>query len=411
MNRKGFAPILVILIVVAVAIAGGSYYALRSQTTAEPITEPSGSEQENVAVDETADWQTYRNEEYGLEFKLPAGWQQIESDASPRKGGESLTFVHKDAQYGTRPKNQEIRIMILDNPDQLSYEKLFALEDSPDLVEEYYTEEANTIIDGKPAKLVYELPEFKDGPIAFIPLEDRFIVVVSPREGVFGGANSFKNFLSTFIISEPLDVSNIAKPVQQQPIDNLLDWCAEAPTPGNCYAKLARTEKNPDPLWCGGITLQNSNNSEGFYYSYNNDCYMYVASKLRDISFCDNILGAGLFENNKINDEKKCKGWVNYELALHSNDASFCEKIDKDVWFNDGYGMDTVSQLECYVAVAVKVSNQSICDDITPSKTSTGGSITKEWCYYKYAVEKKDCSLVSENSPATKAQCESAIKD
>ncbi len=118
--------------------------------------------------------------------------------------------------------------------------------------------------------------------------------------------------------------------------------------------------------------------------------------------------GTGQFEANKATDTRDCKGWVNYELALQNNDVNYCNKINIDTYIN--YGMHTVSYLDCYVAVAVKMNDQHICDKITPLKSSSGGLATKEWCYYDFAVEKKDCSLVPPNSPAPKSQCESSIK-
>ncbi len=71
-----------------------------SQPQVSPVTEPAKS-----VVDETADWQTYRNEEYGFEFKYPTGWF-IYSDRTEaqtriiqvassldRKIGEGTTFL------------------------------------------------------------------------------------------------------------------------------------------------------------------------------------------------------------------------------------------------------------------------------------------------------------------------------
>ena len=121
--------------------------------------------------------------------------------------------------------------------------------------------------------------------------------------------------------------------------------------------------------------------------------------------------GEGVYEVNKTNAVRDCQSWVNYAIALQNNDPSYCAKIDINTWINDGYDMDTASQLDCFVAVAVKMNDQKVCDKVEYSKTATGGTISKEWCYYNYAVKKKDCSLVPPNSPAPKSQCESMVKN
>ena len=57
MNQKGISSILIILIIVGVLIVvGGIYWWQKSKTN---------------SADETADWQTYRNDEYGFEVKYP----------------------------------------------------------------------------------------------------------------------------------------------------------------------------------------------------------------------------------------------------------------------------------------------------------------------------------------------------
>lgn len=353
-----------------------------------------------------SDWKDYRYESYGFEFKLPKEWQQIESDVPSRDDVEVLTFELKGAEYYSSAHNLRFFIFILENPKRLPYERLFKMENRPDLVQSYYADEANIVVDGIPAKLVYDNPDYKDGPIIYIPLEKKFITIMAPKEG----DAFFNDFIATFKLFEPLAVSNTSKPVQKKQYDNLYDWCDDAPIPADCFAKLARREASPEPLLCEKITLENSR-SEGFYYYYKNYCYTRVAYKRKDISLCENMIGEGIFEKKKLLAEKECRGWVNYKLALDNNDISYCQKIDKDIWVNDGFGMDTVSQLQCYVAVAVKVRNPQLCDKIIPSRTRTGGRISKKWCYYYYAIKKKDCSFVPKHFPALISQCEREIRN
>jgi len=77
-NQKGISSSIGIIIIVAVAIVsvGGVLAYQYIWSPAEPIEEPKAE----IPQGETADWQTYRNEEYGFEFKYPVEGYSIEEN-------------------------------------------------------------------------------------------------------------------------------------------------------------------------------------------------------------------------------------------------------------------------------------------------------------------------------------------
>lgn len=96
MNQKGLAPIVIILIVIGVLVVGGGvyWYFVRNKPVActqEAKQCPDGSYVSRIGpncefapcpeakTDETADWQTYRNKEWGYELKYPQNWNVEEN--------------------------------------------------------------------------------------------------------------------------------------------------------------------------------------------------------------------------------------------------------------------------------------------------------------------------------------------
>lgn len=80
-TRKGIAP--VIWVIIAAVLLGGGYLVAQKskskmesvETVAEQVTESTTQETTPFQIAVPSDWNTYRNEEYGFEFRYPASWQ------------------------------------------------------------------------------------------------------------------------------------------------------------------------------------------------------------------------------------------------------------------------------------------------------------------------------------------------
>lgn len=76
-NQKGLAPIIIILIVVAILAGGILAWQcgwISKTPTPTPTSTPTPTPTPTSTPDETADWKTYTNEEYGFEVKYPDSW-------------------------------------------------------------------------------------------------------------------------------------------------------------------------------------------------------------------------------------------------------------------------------------------------------------------------------------------------
>ena len=108
MNQKGISSIVIILIIVGVLVIGGLfwYYQKTLQIISQPVPQV-------TPTDETANWQTYQNDEYGFELNYPKDW-------SVDEGCQKLGTLDSDStrtcfrnSFGEPKSTDEVVLLIL----------------------------------------------------------------------------------------------------------------------------------------------------------------------------------------------------------------------------------------------------------------------------------------------------------
>ncbi len=85
----------ILIIVILAAIIGGGILTWQYFETREETKLPEEKTSEETAKDETADWKTYRNEEYGYEVKYPTdSWKLGKFGRDFRKGEREFDVLH-----------------------------------------------------------------------------------------------------------------------------------------------------------------------------------------------------------------------------------------------------------------------------------------------------------------------------
>ncbi|MFA6973139.1 MAG: PsbP-related protein [Parcubacteria group bacterium] len=76
MNKKIATEFAFGIIIIIAIIVGGAVWLSGNQKAEAPTSNVKTTQPapQPAATDETADWQTYRNEKYGFEFQYPRGW-------------------------------------------------------------------------------------------------------------------------------------------------------------------------------------------------------------------------------------------------------------------------------------------------------------------------------------------------
>ena len=119
MNNQSFSKIWII-VVVMVIIGGGilawQYFGVPKEEVRAPEEVP---EKEEVIEDETADWKTYRNEEYGFEIKYPKDCH-IEIYKNFLAAELNVAISNTKGSLYSSPEAFVFIIEVFDNPNHLS---------------------------------------------------------------------------------------------------------------------------------------------------------------------------------------------------------------------------------------------------------------------------------------------------
>ena len=179
MINNGFSKILVLIILII--LIGGGYFGWQYF----------GAPKEEVK-DETADWKTYRNEEYGFEFKYP---ENLNTEIPYNAPGLFIIYFVEERREGVETERVEIGTLGPAKPFNLTEEINFNLKRANATRTEFKNKQA--VLWGSYGQSELEFPgvPFK-GLLVYLDSEGRRIKI-----GYFGDGHNeapYNQILSTF---------------------------------------------------------------------------------------------------------------------------------------------------------------------------------------------------------------------
>lgn len=173
---------LYVLIFTAIAVLGAYFLIIEinkmSQDSNESILSDFWQKKRpnQVEVADTKNWKTYRNEEYGFEFKYPKDFTII-------KEGNSLSIESIESMKCRDEATEctsEVQVYIHNNPKKLLAKEYYnsdkwKLFDNPN-------EDKEIIIDGKTAFKAYPITGIAASVNVIIPIDENFILFETFRE-------------------------------------------------------------------------------------------------------------------------------------------------------------------------------------------------------------------------------------
>lgn len=222
--QKGFGLIGILLVIGIIAIFGIGVLkmnfpirnllvptseersAIKEAEEAKKVIEQKNNTNTNTVADETKDWKTYRNEEYGFEFKYPKNWFISEEKLSNDNPGSYLHMrvsISNSSDLQGQKMNKEnmdtisvfeINFRGSENPQQLDIEKWYQV--SHEGNDEIISKKIITI--GGRKAICAEM-SWHDFIVqrCFVPNGTSIIEIrYSPSQSKF--INDYKNIFSTF---------------------------------------------------------------------------------------------------------------------------------------------------------------------------------------------------------------------
>lgn len=174
-SKKGFAPIILLILIGVVIIAAGVYLVVNNKAEAPTVTK----NEQATTTDQTAGWKTHRNEEYGFSFQYPASYGElailVDGSLTLGKNGDVSVVVYVPKVYFNNTTDQPKTFVDLMNDYNI----------------EGYTK--TNVMVGSVQSIGVSSPQI--GSIVFVPLANNKILEI---DGGDLNDQRFKQLLSTF---------------------------------------------------------------------------------------------------------------------------------------------------------------------------------------------------------------------
>ncbi len=143
MKNKSFS--IIGIIIIFLILVGGGYFAWQYLEEKKEEAKTPEQEQEQVVVDEVADWEVYKNEEYGFEIKYPKNWEVLINDPY---GQKYPSFRNKKYEGSWEwPGLNIVWPLVYETETPITESRVFRPEDaSNDVITISFTENDKTII-------------------------------------------------------------------------------------------------------------------------------------------------------------------------------------------------------------------------------------------------------------------------
>jgi len=199
----------ILIIVILAVIAGGGILAYQYWWLPKQETQPSEIKLPEKVKDETANWKTYRNKEYGFEVKYPKEWNIGVGDAM----SDVIHWAAPDKGY----KVPWIMDITVSKRNGKTVDEWVWREDFPyEVVKAIEVEGSKGIMVRDPVTIG------NDYHIAFFPVEDYMYsvgIASSPPEISTGPIDLLTQILSTFSFIEPEEEVNLEDIINKELLD------------------------------------------------------------------------------------------------------------------------------------------------------------------------------------------------